>query len=190
MNHIKDLFESKGHARFYRKNSAIFNQDNGTSNVYYIIQGRVNLILDSVGKEYLLDSVISGDYFGDLSFIDGSPRECTAIAKIDTEVLILRRQNFDLIPSSFLFNLPIRIRTYTKKIELLGLYPIYNRLKDFLETLKSNGDHPLHYTHQEIANSIGASREMVSIMLKQLVSGKFISTKPYLQIRKSLPPTW
>jgi CRP/FNR family cyclic AMP-dependent transcriptional regulator len=88
-----------------------------------------------------------------------------------------------------------RLREANKKIESLALLDVYGRVSRLLKdmTQEKEGQRVIEerLTHQEIANMIGSSREMVSIILKELASGGYITVgKNTITINKKLPYSW
>jgi CRP/FNR family cyclic AMP-dependent transcriptional regulator len=88
-----------------------------------------------------------------------------------------------------------RLRESNKQIESLALMDVYGRVARLLSHLaQQRGDKMLieeRLTHQEIASMTGSSREMVSRILKELITGGYITVKKKLiAINKSLPYAW
>jgi CRP/FNR family transcriptional regulator, cyclic AMP receptor protein len=86
-----------------------------------------------------------------------------------------------------------RVRELTDSVKDMALLDVYGRVSNALEKL-ADEDKRIHspkVTHQDIANMVGSSREMVSRIMKQLVIGEYIEQCPgYLEIKKQLPRAW
>ena len=85
-----------------------------------------------------------------------------------------------------------RLRRATDKVENFAFKDVYGRVANLLNQLaKPMDDEQViedKLTHNEIANMIGSSREMVSKILKELTDGGYISTdKKQITIHKKLP---
>jgi CRP/FNR family cyclic AMP-dependent transcriptional regulator len=85
-----------------------------------------------------------------------------------------------------------RVRALTYEVKSLALSDVYGRLSKTLMGLATERDGVLviegHVTQQELANRIGASREMVCRIFKDLIKGGYISTDAnQFTINKQLP---
>jgi CRP/FNR family cyclic AMP-dependent transcriptional regulator len=113
-----------------------------------------------------------GEHFGELSLIDDQPRSAHVIAMEDTNLLVLRRDDFrrrvesnPQVAWALLAELARRLRSADAKIHGLALLDVPGRIAKLLLDFAQEGttetiDKPL--THQTIAHMIGASRETVS----------------------------
>lgn len=147
----------------------------------------------------LLNELDAGDYFGELSLIDREPRSASAKTLCDCEISIIKADDFKQclhdnpdIAFCLLHVLTERLRTATNSQRQLALMGVYSRLKITLETLAKEvyGTRKVEPkpTQQELANMIGASREMISRIFKTLKANGYIETsKTSITIRKTLP---
>ncbi len=79
----------------YVKDSILFKvNEESKKELYFILDGIVDFYLTKNGNEKKIASATVGDFFGELSFIDGLPRSATAVAKTDLKVGIFSRDNF------------------------------------------------------------------------------------------------
>jgi CRP/FNR family cyclic AMP-dependent transcriptional regulator len=88
-----------------------------------------------------------------------------------------------------------RVRILTNNVKSLALQDVYGRFTRLLHELAAEQDGKLviaeKLTQQEIANRIGASREMVSLILKDLTRGGYLSVSAKrMTIQKKLPLEW
>ena len=88
-----------------------------------------------------------------------------------------------------------RARTLTEHVKSLALENVYSRFTRLLHELATNEDGRLvvqeKLSQQELANRIGASREMVNRIVKELTTGGYISvTGSRIEILKQLPANW
>jgi CRP/FNR family cyclic AMP-dependent transcriptional regulator len=85
-----------------------------------------------------------------------------------------------------------RIRTLTSSVRDLALLDVYGRVANLLQQRAAvDTDQTLKMTHQEIADTVGASREMVSRIMRELAIGGYIEqTAGSIVLRKPLPRGW
>ncbi len=187
----------------YPKNAIIFSEGDESNSIYVIKHGKVKAVAnDENGKEIILNLHGPGDYFGEMSLIDGKPRSATIITKMPSEFMIIMRNDFKNLLSSnpditfnLLKGLITRLRQATHKIENLAFLDVYGRVIKVLEQfVKMVGNKLIieeKLTHQEIANMVGASREMVSRIIKELVAGNYISIdNRQITILRKLPSSF
>ena len=163
--------------RAYPKGSVILFQDDPGDSLFILRTGRVKVVLiGEDGREVILGVLDSGAHFGELALIDDQPRSAHVIAMEDSQLLILRREDFrrrvDANPSvgwALLQELSRRLRRADEKIGGLVLLDVPGRIARLLLDLSDEGDSPTIekvLTHQTIAQMIGASRETVSRSMK------------------------
>ena len=186
----------------FPKNSILCNEGDISDSLYVIISGKVKVTInDEEGKEVILSILGPGEYFGEMSLLDSEPRSASVITKEPTEVLIISKHDFtnvfsaNTVTTNLMKGLIQRLREANKKIESLALLDVYGRIARLLNQLsRTINDKTVieeRLTHQEIANMIGSSREMVSIILKELTNGGYITVdKKRITINKKLPYAW
>lgn len=190
--------------KFFHKNTIIISDGDESDSLYVISQGRVKVFLsDSEGKEVVLNIQGPGEYFGELSLIDQAPRSASVMTLEDSQFLVISRQDFEIlldrhprIARQLMKGLTRRLRSLTDNVRNLALMDVYGRVAQLLLTLaaEQGGDGRLienRPTHKEIAARVGASREMVGRILKDLVSGGYIEIdKKAIRILERLPEHW
>jgi CRP/FNR family transcriptional regulator, cyclic AMP receptor protein len=163
--------------RTYPKGSVILFQGDPGDSLYVLRQGRAKVVLiGEDGREVILGVLEPGAHFGELALIDDQPRSAHVIAMEDSQLLILRREDFrrrvEANPSvawALLMELSRRLRRADQKIGGLVLLDVPGRISRLLLDLSSessNGMIEKPLTHQTIAQMIGASRETVSRAMK------------------------
>jgi CRP/FNR family transcriptional regulator, cyclic AMP receptor protein len=163
--------------RTYPKGSVILFQGDPGDSLYVLRQGRAKVVLiGEDGREVILGVLEPGAHFGELALIDDQPRSAHVIAMEDSQLLILRREDFrrrvEANPSvawALLMELSRRLRRADQKIGGLVLLDVPGRISRLLLDLSSessNGTIEKPLTHQTIAQMIGASRETVSRAMK------------------------
>ncbi len=152
-----------------------------TDNVYFVLNGALKvLVSDDEGREVILSILGRGDMFGEMGVIDDHPRSATVVAAQSSDLVVIAKsdfkatlsENFDI--SLYLMrSLVQRLRSADRTIESLALLDVYGRvarlLLDMSET-NSEGTKTVKNkpSRQDIAKMIGASREMVSRVMKDL----------------------
>jgi CRP/FNR family cyclic AMP-dependent transcriptional regulator len=190
--------ESLAAARSYPKNAIIINQgDESDAAFYLVLSGKLAvLILHEDGRQMVLGTLQPGDYFGELSCVDGDPRSATIMTKEPCKCLVLSKKGFHNLCSehpsliwTLIRDLVQKLRRSTRKIEELAFMDVYGRVARFLSEIRDE-DNVIEkrLTHQDIAYAVGASREMVSRIMKELSDGGFIKqAKGRIRMLKKLP---
>ena len=81
--------------RTFQRGEVIFHKGDPGTSMFAIVDGQVKIVLPSDGgEEALLGVLNAGDYFGELSLIDGCPRSATIIATEQTETMMIQREDF------------------------------------------------------------------------------------------------
>jgi CRP/FNR family cyclic AMP-dependent transcriptional regulator len=190
-------------AKAYPKNAFLFSQGDLTDSLYVICSGKVKaVIIDEHGKEVILRMFGPGDYFGEIAMIDGRQRSASIVTREAIQVLVLSRsalcgilvRNPDFA-INLLKGMVRRLRDSDKQIESLALMDVYGRVARLLTHLarpqRGQLVVPERLTHQEIASLTGASREMVSRIIKGLIrSGHIRVRNRLITILHPLPISW
>jgi CRP/FNR family cyclic AMP-dependent transcriptional regulator len=186
----------------FPKNTILLSEGDSTDALYVICEGKVKVTIDdNEGKEIILSMLGPGEYFGEMALLDDEPRSASVTTKETTQMLIISKNDFmDILSSKqFAFNLlkdlTKRLREANKKIESLALLDVYGRVARILNQFAKSQEGKMvieeKLTHQEIANMIGSSREMVSLILKELSNGGYITIdKKQITINRKLPYSW
>ena len=189
--------------RSYPANTILINEGDDSSSLYVIIEGEVKVFVnDEHGKEAILSIMGEGEYFGELALIDDSPRSASVMTIKPTKVMIITKADFKRCLKDYpelAFNLiramSKQIRALTDSVKNLSLMDVYGRVAHTLLDLADDRDGKQvidqRLTHQDIANMVGASREMVSRILKDLSTGGYITVdKKTITINEKLPAGW
>jgi CRP/FNR family cyclic AMP-dependent transcriptional regulator len=186
----------------FPKNTILFSEGDRSDSLYVICSGKIKVTInDREGNEVILAMLGPGEYFGEMALLDSEPRSACAITKESTQLLIFSKNDFmDIFSSNpiafnLLKGLITRLREANKKIEGLALLDVYGRVARLLIQLAKPQNQKMviedKLTHQEIANMVGSSREMVSIILKELSNGGYITIdKKQITINRKLPYSW
>ena len=160
-----------------------------TDSLYIVLSGRLKVMMsDSEGKEVILAILGPGEFFGEMGLIDDEPRSATVISIEPCELLSIAKrdfkkymaENFDMT-MAVMRGLVKRLREADRKIGSLALLDVYGRVARLLLDMAENVDGEKVVTKrlpkQDIAKMIGASREMVSRVMKDLQTGGYIEMR-------------
>ncbi|MGH8751006.1 MAG: Crp/Fnr family transcriptional regulator, partial [Burkholderiales bacterium] len=148
--------------------------------LYIVASGKVKVILSTDdGKEVILAIIGKGEFFGEMAVIDEQPRSADVIAMEPTQLLVIGKSDFvnclahnPKMSFRIMQGLVQRLRNADRKIESLALMDVYGRVaRTLLELAKpQNGQLVVgeKLSQQDLADMIGASREMVSRILRDL----------------------
>lgn len=173
--------------RRFKRGEAIVEQGKNAETLFILLNGRARVVMtNGKGKEVILASLQTGDHIGEMSLIDGEPHSATVCADMQTDVLALSREAFlqcmpdgNSITHAIMYGLVQRLRHADRKISSLALMDVYGRvahaLLDFAVDM-GDGTRIINekMSRQDLARMVGASREMVSRVMKGLEESKFI----------------
>ena len=197
-----EMVASQTVTRQFPKNTVIVSQGDDTDSFYVIVQGKVDVFLhNDKGKEIIINTLSQCESFGELAPLGGIPRQASIITTEDSTFGVISRQVFMdtlLIKPSIsmrIIDLLIsRIQDLTEEVSSLALEDVYNRVVRVLyKHADEVGDKLVteKLTQQDIASRVGATREMVHRILKELKTGGYISIEgKHITIEKKLPPGW
>lgn len=148
--------------------------------VYFVLTGSLKvLVSDEDGREVILTILGQGELFGEMGIFDEQPRSASVVAVQPSDLVMISKQDFkQLMREDFdiawriMSNLADRLRNADRKIESLALMDVYGRVAHLLLEMAEQKDGETIVTRkiskQDIAKMIGASREMVSRVMKDL----------------------
>ena len=175
--------------RRYRRGEIIVEQGRKSNALYILLTGRARVMTaDSRGREVILAVLEPGDHLGEMSLIDNEPHSATVRAEVQTDVLVLGRAEFarclpenSSLAYAIMRGLVQRLRNADRQIESLALLDVYGRVaRALLDMAQPDGDHKIirnKVSRQDLAKVVGASREMVSRVMKDLEERGFIDTQ-------------
>lgn len=171
-------------SRTYDKGQMILLEEAMGETFFVIANGIVKITrLSDDGREVILAMLGEGDFFGEMSLLDGEGRSANVVALENAEVLTLSRNDFlDILETfpkiaiSLLEELARRIRKSDQQIESLSLSDVEHRIGMTLIRLSEelgiikNGNVSIQNIpyQQDLANMAGTSRETVSRTLSLL----------------------
>jgi CRP/FNR family cyclic AMP-dependent transcriptional regulator len=160
-----------------------------TDSLYVIISGRLKVMMsDDEGREVILAILGPNEFFGEMGLLDDHPRSASVVAIEPCELLVLLKRDFKkCLAENFEMNMTVmrglvkRLREADQKIGSLALMDVYGRvarlLLEMAETIDGQKVVTKKLAKQDIAKMIGASREMVSRVMKDLQTGGFIEVR-------------
>jgi CRP/FNR family cyclic AMP-dependent transcriptional regulator len=191
-----------GRLRSYPKNTVFITEGDSSDSVFVILAGRVKVFLsDTEGHEMILDTQGPGEYVGEMA-LDGKPRSASVmtlepstfsvVARDPIKEAIRRDPDFALDMISKIID---RARLATNSVKDLALLDVYGRVARLLLNLAVEHDGrlqiPEKLTQQEIAERVGASRDMVSRIFRDLTAGGYIKVENrIITITKKPPARW
>jgi CRP/FNR family transcriptional regulator len=177
------FFHKKSFRKKYSKNTIIFSPGAQGNLTYYVLNGRIKIYnLSGCGKEIIYWFCHPGDFFGLAEICGGEIRTVFAEAMEDTEVLSITMANFEELigrnPQISLYLMKIlgsRIRQAHETIRELVVCDVRSRMAQLLIKLgqicglSRNGAVLIEkkFTHQEMANMIGATRTTVTEVMNE-----------------------
>ena len=162
------------------RHTVVLNAGDSTDNIYFVVQRAVKVqVSDEDGREVILSKLGPGELFGEMGVLDDHPRSATVLAVEPSQVVVMGKADFKQClvdnPDVSLFimrNLTKRLRMADRNIESLALLDVYGRVARLLLESADDVDGrkvvTQKLTKQDIGKMIGASREMVSRVMRDL----------------------
>jgi CRP/FNR family cyclic AMP-dependent transcriptional regulator len=173
----------------FGRNATIIGAGDPTDSLYIVINGRLKVLMsDEQGREVILSLLGPGEFFGEMGLLDDSPRSASVVTQEPCELMSISKadfkrtleENFDL-SLMVMRGLVRRLREADQKIGSLALMDVYGRVARLLLEMAEDIDGEKvvvkKLSKQDIAKMIGASREMVSRVMKDLQLGGYIEAR-------------
>jgi CRP/FNR family transcriptional regulator, cyclic AMP receptor protein len=170
-----------------KKNKVILYEENTNDFMYIILDGETRVVQTTEnGKKIFLAIHRAGDFFGELSLIDGKTAPADVIATKDSVIAIISKEDFfslvysqPKVVDNLLGILCYQIRDQLKKIQLLNFKNAAQRIKMLLlmladvhgEKIEGGTVLRLKLSHQNIADMTGLTRETVTRILDRWQKG-------------------
>jgi CRP/FNR family cyclic AMP-dependent transcriptional regulator len=192
------LLAAQGSQQSFKKGNLIFKDGDIGDVIYILLEGRVRAFGSSIsGKEITYGYIDAGEYFGELTLDGGrrsasieviEPSVCAIVTNAQVQTFMQDHPNF---ATDMLHTVISRARQSTDNARNIALLDVYSRLKHTIEKITPAVDVVVSITHQDLAADVGASREMVSKLLKDLEFGGYINFESRKLTRlKALPVRW
>jgi len=182
---LEKLSKVSGRKRVER-GAFIVRSGESTDSLYFLLVGRAKVTnVDEEGREIILAWLGPGEFFGEMGLIDGSPRSANVVAAEACELLFLSKESFQRclqdnfqVAQKLMKTLVMRLREADRKIESLALLDVYGRVARLLLDMSEVADGRRvirkKMSKQDMAKMIGASREMVSKVMRDLELSGYI----------------
>lgn len=168
----------------YKKGSVILMEDEAKSFMYVIFSGKIKVIrTNSDGKEQLIVIRKKGDFFGEITLLDGKGQPATIVAMEDATVGLISKTDFDnyfmknkVVLKELITMLCDRLRESWMMLRLLSLNDAEMRLRavlGYISSIYGIRDQrgiiiPFKMTHKEIADYAAVTRETASRLMSRL----------------------
>jgi CRP/FNR family transcriptional regulator, cyclic AMP receptor protein len=171
------------------RHTVVLHDGDRTDNIYFVISGALKVqISDEEGREVILSMLGPGELFGEMGVLDDHPRSATVLAVESSQVVVIGQADFKQClvdnPDVSLFimrSLTKRLRQADRHIESLALLDVYGRvarvLLDAAETVDGRQVVTRKLSKQDMAKMIGASREMVSRVMRDLLADGLVTER-------------
>lgn len=200
-NELRAL-SAQGVVKSFPRSAVIISEGDETDSFFILVSGRVKVyVSDEDGREVVLRTHGPGEYFGEM-VLDGQRRSASVMTMEPSRLVVIPKVRFREFVRShpdfavhLIENLIGRIRALTESVKSLALMDVYGRVARLMLDLAKNEDGKLvvqeKLTQQDIASRVGASREMVSKIFKDLAAGGYISIdRKRITINKAPPRHW
>ena len=189
--------------RSYPKQAIIVSEGDESDSLYLILAGRVKVYLsDEAGKELILAIKGPGQYFGEM-VLDSQPRSASVMTLEPSQFAILSRADFREfllrhaeVALQLIENLIRVARGLNQNVRSLAMLDVYGRVaRILLELAVDQGGGklviPEKLTQKDIAARVGASREMINRILRDLTTGGYVTVEGgRITINKAPPARW
>src|SRR6185295_10763126 len=181
------------------KNAIVVNEGDLTDSLYLILSGKVKIYLgDESGKELILDIKGPGQYFGEM-VLDEGPRSASVMTLEPSQFAVISGADFKNcllkhpeIALHVITNLIRLARGLNENVKSLAMLDVYGRVaRMLLELAVEKEGHliiPEKITQKEMANRVGASREMINRILRDLTTGGYIKVESGRITIQKTPP--
>jgi CRP/FNR family cyclic AMP-dependent transcriptional regulator len=193
----------RGGVRSYPMHAILINEGDTTDSLFILLSGRVKVYSTNAdGKEVVITIRGAGEYVGELALDGGvrsasvmtlEPTTCSVVSGASLREFIAAHPDF---ASHLIRRLIRRVRQATESVKSLALEDVYARVIRLLAELSDPGEGSERrvrerLTQQDIADRVGASREMVSRIMKDLTTGGYIAVnESRIVVLKKPPAAW
>jgi CRP/FNR family cyclic AMP-dependent transcriptional regulator len=194
----------RGQHRSFPKGEVLIREGEAGDAVYVILSGKVKVyVSDTQGREMVVADYAAGDCVGEMA-LDGRARSASVAAVEPTVCSVVARESLRSairedpeIAMRMIATLIERNRSATGCLKNLALMDVYGRVARLLLGMETVVEADglawsrERLTQQEIANRVGASRDMISRILKDLRTGGYIALREKrIAILRRPPARW
>jgi len=192
-----------GAIKAYPRNTMLFQEGQPSADLYIVVTGQIKVFVsEAQGKEVTLTLEGPGGYFGELGLVDEAPRSASVMTTEPSQLVVVSKADFQRCLAAhpelgikLMRAFVQRVRILTERVKSIALLDVYGRVAQTLQGLavEQSGRFVIEkrVTHQDIASMVGASREMVSRIMRDLVVGGYIEMQhKHIRIKEKLPAGW
>ncbi len=185
------------------KQATIIMEGDETSSLYIILSGKVRVFSsDDKSKEVTLLVQEAGSYFGEIALLSEEPRSASVATLEPTVCAVISKSDFihwlrshPDVAIDLLGVLSEKVRQLTDRVRMMALSNVYERtIKVLLAMAVVEGNVSViqnRPTQQELAEMVGASREMINKIMQELTKGGYITIEgKTMVIQKKPPASW
>jgi CRP/FNR family cyclic AMP-dependent transcriptional regulator len=191
----------KAQIRNLPRQMLVVSEGDHTDSLYIILSGKVKVFISEEGRQVTLRQLGPGDYFGEM-VLDQGPRSASVMTLEPSSLAMVSRDVFEAFVAAhpdFTLRLIKKLihftRGLTNSVRSLALLDVYGRVARLLLELAVERDGkrviPEKLTQREIASRVGASREMIGLILRDLSVGGYITVSGReITINREPPKRW
>ena len=197
------LLGTRGNVQSFARGQLLIEEGDASDALYILVAGRLKVFTrDDKGRELVYNVLEPGEFFGELLF-DGGVRSASVKAMLESQCIVVHENeirqflcDYPEFAESLILKLIARVRHATQQVRSLALDGVYERIvtlfNDIVQSEHTAHSIPITITQQEIADRVGATREMVNHVIRDLVQGGFLSRDQdrLLVVLKKLPRKW
>ena len=197
------LLAERGDVRHLARGEVLIHEGDKSDSMFILLAGKLKVYSrDERGREVTYNELEAGEFLGEM-LLDGGSRSASVKAKTAADCLEVPARKIRTFMRAYpefsevlVVKLIERLRNATTQVRSLALDGVYARTVKLLREMAVTDEKvpyiPASVTQGEIASRIGATREMVNHVLRDLVRGGFLvkDEKLRLLIKKELPRQW
>lgn len=199
---LLDAIAARGGVRTFPAHAILIHEGDHSDSLYIVLSGRLRAYATGEnGREVVLAELGPGEYLGELS-LDGEPRSasvrtieptsCCVVPGAELHAFLAEHPEFALYLAAKVIRMARRL---TEQVKSLALQDVYGRIaRALMELSDPVGDERVvrhKLTQGDIAARVGSSREMVNRVMKELVTGGYVSVRDGRHvIHRKLPAAW
>jgi len=197
------LLGTRGNVQSFTRGALLIEEGDASDALYILVAGRLKVFTrDDKGRELVYNVLESGEFFGEL-LLDGGVRSASVKAMLESQCIVVHENeirqflcDYPEFAESLILKLIARVRHATQQVRSLALDGVYERIVTLFNEIvpfeHTAHSIPITITQQEIADRVGATREMVNHVIRDLVQGGFLRRDQdrQLVVLKKLPRKW
>jgi CRP/FNR family cyclic AMP-dependent transcriptional regulator len=193
----------RGDLKIFARGERLITEGELSDSLYILVSGQLKVFTsDDKGRELIYNILQPGEFFGEM-FLDGGQRSASVKAMVESKCVVLGHAKIRTFMKTYpefaecvALKLIERLRLATLQIKSLVLSSVYERTVKLLDKVAlQEGDVrvvPRSLTQQEIADRVGATREMINHILRNLTREGFLTKgkERRMVISRELPKQW